>query len=264
MKRNNYIYLGLLAGLVYSIFAWGVDAYLLQQYHVAVPWLKFAVAVLPVMMFFLVVVLISSTLNNLILRALLWMAAATALSFIVSKFTFQGNEYLLKRIFPSISAYFSYVVPIGISRRLFVIIVMSNILFILGGLLMETVSEAMVSSQGVVGWLVPVILCLAFFAGAGYTADSNFNTDLREHLIELDTQLAEVSQLDPENLSERETRLIRRYTKLNVDLKKPRKLVIGNFDEFFSQSIVMIHVDDTWVTCSALSGRVGTCNTLED
>ena len=132
MKKRNYIILGMLAGLLYSVIAWGYDAYQLQQHNVAIPWMKFLIGLLPVVLFFITAAWLSSIINNLIFRALLWMGAATSLSYIVSVFTFQGAEILYKNIFPVINSYIKYVVPVGISRRLFVIIVMSNILFILG------------------------------------------------------------------------------------------------------------------------------------
>jgi hypothetical protein len=264
MKKRNYVIMGLLSGVVYSACVWGYDAYLLQQYNAALPWMKFLVGLLPVMLFFALVAWLSSIINNLIFRALLWMAAATGLSYLVSIFTFYGTEIILKNAFPAISSYIKYIVPVGIRSRLFVIVVMSNILFILGGLIMDSASDAMITSQGTVGWLIPVLLCLSFFAGAGYTADSNFNTELRNHIMEVDAQIQEVSELDLENLSERDSRLIRRYIKLKVDLNMPRRLVMGNFDEFFSQSEVLIKIGDSWVTCSALNGRVGTCSNISE
>ena len=263
MKKRNHILIGAFAGLIYSFFTWGYDGYLLQQYHTALPWIKLFVGVLPVTLFFTLIAWLSSLANNLILRAILWMAAATGVSYLISIFTFQGTGLILKNAFPEISKYINYIVPIGIKSRLFVIIVMSNILFILGGLLMDSASEALISSQGIIGWLIPVLLCLSFFAGAGFTADSNFNSDLRGHLIAVDTQIQEVAELDQEKLSERESRLFQRYTKLGVDLGGSRKLVMANFDEFFSQSEIFINFSDTWVSCSALSGRVGTCRLLD-
>jgi hypothetical protein len=150
----------------------------------------------------------------------------------------------------------------GIKSRLFVIIIMTNILFILGGLLIDSASESIITSSGVVGWIFPIIFCLAFFAGAGFTADSNFNTELRENVVAIDEQIDDVSQMNIESLPSRDQRLVQRFTRLDVNLQGSRDLLIASFDESFSQAQVLINFDGVWTQCLALNGHVGSCERL--
>ena len=57
--------------------------------------------------------------------------------------------------------------------------------------------------------------------------------------------------------------MIRRFTKLNVDLQGPRKLVIGNFDDSFSQLEMLINFDGVWVNCLTINSFVGNCEMME-
>jgi len=260
---HQEIILGILAGIIFSLFAWGYDGFLLQKYHGALPWLKLAVGVIPIVLVFSFMTWIALKINNMIVRALLWMIAATGVSYLISTLTFNASEVVVRAFFPQIGQYIQYVAPEGIRSRLLIILVMTNILFILGGLLIDMASDALITSSGIIGWTFPIILCLAFFAGAGFTADSNFNADLRGHIISLDEQLQEVADLNMSELTEREQRLVRRYTKLDVDLDGPRKLILGSFDPTFSQSKVWIDFNGKWATCTALNGRVNDCEMLE-
>jgi len=262
-QKKIYTTMGAIAGFVYAFFAWGLDAIQLMAAHASLPWIKFVIAVLPVMALFTLVSWLSTRVTHLVLRLLLWMVLATGLSFLISLFSFQFNAVVLRSIHPQVSPLINYITPAGISSRRFVIIIMTNILLMVGGLLFETASQSYFSASGVLGRFMPILLCLAFFGGAGYVADSNFNTELRDQLISVDDQLEEVANLDMDNLSEREARMVRRFTKLDVDLKGPRKLVIGNFDDSFSQVQMLIDFDGTWVNCLTLNGFVGNCELAE-
>jgi hypothetical protein len=190
------------------------------------------------------------------------MAAATILSFLISVLTFQGTEFVIKAIYPNNADLINYILPDSIRGRLFVIIVMSNILFFIGGMLIESASEALIKSSGVIGWVLPILFCLAFFGGAGYVADANFNFQLRDQIMAVNQQISEASQISSTKMTERQERLIRRFTKLNVQLDGPRRLLVGSFDESFTQSVIFIDFDGIWARCTALNGMVGNCERM--
>ena len=157
-----------------------------------------------------------------------------------------------------------YVLPETISGRLFVIIVMSIILFFIGGMLIESASEALIKSSGIIGWVLPVVFCLAFFGGAGYVADANFNFQLRNQIMIVNQQISEASQINSTQMTERQEKLIYRFTKLNVPLDGSRRLLVGSFDASFSQSEILINFGETWARCTALNGLVGNCERISN
>lgn len=258
-RNRQDVLIGFIASLVYVLFAWGFDGFQLFTSHYMLPWIKMVFGAIPAIAIITGTTWLGTKLNHIVVKTLLWMAAATVLSMIITTINFQGAETVYKFFLPEIADRLSYLATEGIESRLFIVIVMTNILFILGGLLIDSASEAVIISSGLFGWIFAILFCLAFFAGAGYTADSNFNTELRDNVVAIDDQIEYVSQFDLENMTESEQRVNRRFTKLEVDLKGPRKLLIATFDEFFSQTQVLINFDGVWTQCLTLNGRVGTC-----
>ena len=192
------------------------------------------------------------------------MSTATILSYLISILSFQGIEFVIKAIYSNNAEQINYTLPETIRGRLFVIIVMSNILFLIGGMLIETASESLIKSSGLIGWVLPIIFCMTFFGGAGYVADANFNFQLREQIITVNEQISEAAQINTYQMTERQERLIRRFTKLNVNLDGPRRLLVGSFDESFTQSVILIDFDGIWARCTAINGLVGNCERISD
>jgi hypothetical protein len=263
-RNRQDVLIGFIASMVFVVFAWGIDTYQLFTSNYILPWIKLAIGVIPVVAIITGTTWLGTKLNHIVVKTLLWMAAATVLSLIISTISFKGAETVYKFFLPEIADRLSYLATEGIESRLFIVIVMTNILFILGGLLIDSASQAVITASGMFGWVFSVLFCLAFFAGAGFTADSNFNTELRENVIAIDEQIEFVSQLDLEDLTEGEQRMIRRFTRLEVDLQSPRRLLVATFDESFSQTQVLINFDGTWTQCLSLNGRVGTCQRFEE
>lgn len=261
-RNRQNVLIGLIGGVFYALFAWGIDLYWLSASHYAFPWIKLLIGSIPSILLITLAAWFATKLNNVVSKALLWIVLATGLSLLVSFITFQGTEWAYRSILQEVGDRITYSATTGIKSRLFVIVVMTNILFILGGLLIESASEALITASGFIGWLFPVLFCLAFFAGAGFVADSNFNTELRDNILALDQQIEEISKLDIAKLGEREERMVRRFTKLEVNLGGERHLLISNFDETFSQTEVLINFDEVWVQCLALNGFVGNCERL--
>lgn len=263
LLKNRYTNaIGFLGALSYAVFAWGVDGYLLQQNNGSAPWLKLLICFPAVVLIFLAATRISTKSNNLIVRSLIWMAVAIILSILVSFLTFQGSEIIIKAMYPDKAGMINYALPETISGRLFVIIVMSIILFFIGGMLIDSASEALIKSSGIIGWVLPVIFCLAFFGGAGYVADANFNFQLRNQIMIANQQISEASQINSTQMTERQEKLIHRFTKLNVSLDGSRHLLVGSFDASFSQSEILIDFGETWARCTALNGLVGNCERI--
>jgi hypothetical protein len=264
IRKQQEILIGALGGLTYAAFSWGVDGYLLQQNNGSLPWLKFALGAPLAVAIFSVTALFSTRFNNLIMRSLIWISSAIVLSFMVSMLTFQGTEFAIKGLYPNMADQINYLLPESIRGRLFVIIVLSIILFLIGGMFIDSASEALIKSSGAIGWMMPIFFCLAFFGGAGYVADSNFNFQLRDQILAVNQQINEASQLNQKDMTEREARLIRRFTKLNVTLNGPRRMLVGSFDESFSQSEILIDFNGIWAHCSALNGMVGNCERFKN
>lgn len=265
MKSNNKqeFIIGVLCGCIFALVAWGYDGYVLWKVNAAYPWLKLALGILPSALLGGLAGVITMKINNLFLRMLLWIGVGILFSLLSSYIPFKAVPRVVRLLNPDVGELIVYDALRAISARRFITMIMTIIFLFIAGLIFENANESIRYARGVVGMVFSAIFLLAFFAGAGYSADSNFNYDLRLPLIALDEKLDYVATVDPTTLDEFELRRLNRYTKLGVDLAGPHTLTLLTFDQYFSQVNILVDFDGTLTTCSVISGYASTCKLLE-
>lgn len=265
MKQyKQEILIGALGGLIFSIVAWGYDAVILMKAHAAYPWLKFLIGVIPCTLIGAAAGWLTMKINNLFLRMLLWISIAILFSFLSSYIPFTATPRLIGWLNPEVGARINFNAPDAIGARRFVTMVMTIFFFFIAGLIFENTSESIRASQGVVGAVFAVIFLMAFFGGAGYIVDSNFNADLRLPIQALNDKLEYVANVDPTTLDDVQTRALKRYTRLDVDFQGPRRLILTSFDTYFMQVTVMVDFDGTLAECSIINSSPSSCQMLDE
>lgn len=255
--------LSALAGIIFALSTWGMEGMALAEANGLFPWLKFSIGFLPSVLFFVVFGYLNTKLNNLVFKLMLWIVAAMVIGWMVTQVNFYIYPRALGILKPEIANALMYVIPGSISKRLFVITVMSGIFLIIGGLLMEGTLEAIRFARGIIATLIAVVFWLTFFVGAGYVTDSNYNEELRDPVLVLNKTLDEVSKIDFNIASDWTKQMMQRYTKLEVDLTGPRKIVVAEFDESFSLVRVLVDFGETWAQCSVTSTHVSNCKRID-
>lgn len=263
MKNKQEILIGALGGVIFSIVAWGYDAILLTKANAAYPWLKFIIGIIPCTLIGAAAGWLTVKINNLFLRMLLWISIAILFGFMSSYIPFTAAPKIIEWLNPEIGAHIDFNAPEAIGARRFVTMVMTIFFLFIAGLIFENTNESIRASQGVVGVAFSVLFLMAFFGGAGYTVDSNFNADLRAPIMALNDKLDYVASVDPATLNDVETRALKRYTKLDVDFDGPRRLMLTSFDAFFTQVTVMVDFNGTLAECSIINSSPSSCKMLD-
>ena len=227
------------------------------------PWLKLSLGFIPCALIVCFSAWFSNKTGNILIKALIWALTAVILSYLSRFVAFQGAEEITRKLQPELAEQVNYFVSWGIQARYYVILVMSIVLLLISGVMLDSIGEAVRSSGSFLGALIPVLFFLAFFAGAGYTSDNNFNYELRTPIKALDDQIQIVSELNTKNLDEKTELLFRSYAKLGVDLDGPRRLMLSTFDNFFTQVDILVDFSGTWVKCTVINERPSFCKTLE-
>ncbi len=256
-------WMGILCGCVFALVVWGYDGYLLSKANAALPWLKLAIGILPCAVVGGLAGWLTMKINNMIVRMFLWISVAVFFSFLTSFIPFTVSPIIYRVAFPEIGERILYNAPDAINARRFITIVMTVIFLLIAGLIFENVNDSIRNSRGIVGGFFSAVFLLAFFAGAGYTADSNFNADLRAPVVALDEKLEYVATVDIATLDETETRALKRFTKLDVNFQGPRRLLITTFDELISQVTITVDFNGTFAECSVMNGRASSCKMVE-
>src|SRR5512139_1594117 len=81
-KHAYGVWFGIALGLTFSIFAWGIDAYRLNQVNGLYPWLKFLGGAVPCTIVGGFVGWLSARLDKPIFALLLWAAAASVFAWL--------------------------------------------------------------------------------------------------------------------------------------------------------------------------------------
>lgn len=254
---------GIICGCVFALVCWGYDGLLLSKAHAALPWLKFAIGILPCAVVGGLAGWLSMKINNMFARMAIWVTVAVFFTFLTSFIPFKIVPIFYHWSFPEVGDRFIFQAQDAISARRFITTIMTVIFLFIAGLIFENTNDSMRNSRGVVGSAFALFFLLAFFGGAGYTADNNFNVDLRSPIITLDEKLEYVRTVDITTLNDVELRALKRYTKLDVDFQSPHRLFIITFDEMISSVTVGIDFDGTLASCSVMNVHASSCQMIE-
>ncbi len=254
---------GILCGCVFALVSWGYDGLLLAKAHAVLPWLKFALGILPCAVVGGLAGWLSMKINNMFARMAIWVTVAVFFTYLTSLIPFKIVPVFYSWIYPEIGDRFIFQAPDAISARRFITTIMTVIFLFIAGLIFENTNDSMRNSRTIIGMTFALIFLLAFFGGAGYTADNNFNADLRAPIIALDEKLEYIKSVDPATLDEVELRALKRYTKLNINFQNPHRLFIITFDDMISSILVGMDFDGALAECSVMNGHASSCQMIE-
>ncbi len=263
LKFNQETILGLLCGLTFAIAAWGFDAFELAKANAALPWLKFFIGLIPSLILGGFAGWLTLKINNLFIRMIFWIIVAVLFSYLTSIVPFTATPFFMRLIEPVLGERVLFDQTQAVTARRFITMVMMIIFLFIAGLTFENACDSIRNSRGVVGMIFSTIFLIAFFGGAGYTADSNFNAELRAPILALDERLDYVATVDPSTLSDFEQRALRRYTKLDVDFSGERRLQLLTFDQYFTQVEVLVDFNGELAVCNVINGHASTCSMVE-
>jgi len=263
IKFNQETFMGMLCGFTFAAVAWGYDAVVLAKAHAAMPWLKFIVGLIPSLILGGFSGWMTMRINNLFVRMIFWVVIAIMFSYLASYVPFTATPYFMRLIDPVMGERVIFDQLQAITARRFVVMIMIIFFLFIAGMTFENASDSIRNSRGIAGMVFSAILLVAFFAGAGYIVDSNFNTDLRIPIIALDERLEYVATVDPTTLNDFDQRALRRYTKLDVDFSVKRRLLITTFDQYFTQMEILVDFDGKLATCNVINGHASTCAMVE-
>ena len=117
-KRIYGIWFGAALGLTFSIFAWGMDAYLLSRMNSLHPWLKFVAGAIPCILIGAFAGWLSAKSGKPILAILIWAFASLAFAWLIVMLPLQIAPRLLGWIEPQVQGLLHYEYYPGFSSRI--------------------------------------------------------------------------------------------------------------------------------------------------
>lgn len=263
--RSKHIYgvwFGVALGLSFSIFAWGVDAYTLNQINGLHPWLKFLGGAIPCMIVGGLTGWLSAKLDKPILSLLLWAMAASVFAWLTVSLPLQITPHVLSVVEPGIEGMLHYTFYEEFSSRFGIAYVWLAIFVLLAGLLQIPLSDSAVFSTSFFGKFSPMLVTLVLMAICGTIVDGLNNELLRSPIDALNSTIQFSVDHQGEKIDPLESRKMHLGALRGVEnfITPERKFIVSGYDEFLGEIQVLVRFERAWVECKVIYNQPILCN----
>jgi hypothetical protein len=254
-RRLGAMY-GLVAGLAFSLSAWGPDALLLAQAHSYLPWLKFSIGLAFSILIGVLAGLLTARQDSGLVGVVTWGLAGVIYAWMAGRLPFDISTFAIGLIEPRVAGLDVYPLFRTAELRTNVFMFVIGGLAAISGALELVVLDSARTSQSFLGRGFALLAGVPFLVLAGVTFDGQVNRPLRDPLLAVETSLNFASEhrgeaIDPEKAKEMR---LNAFNALGDLIYEPRRLVLGGYDEFTMVSVtVQIDFDGHWGRCAVIN-----------
>ncbi len=260
-KQRMGLLFGAVAGLAFSVTAWGVDAFLLSQAHVTFPLLKFIPGLLICGTAGALVGWLTIRIERIWVALLLWALLACLFVWLVMWLPLKFTPAFLRFFTPKISDLL-YFPPIDneIQFRIIGLIVIGFMCLVCGLMEIHLLDQALLTT-GTLSLITPLLISLALFTIAGNSADDLLNRLFREPVQIMDNLIQYAADNEGKDISPIVARQKRLTVVKNLDglITRPRTLTLIAFDRTLGQIDILINFDGKWARCSVIYNQPTMC-----
>lgn len=265
-KHTYGIWFGASLGLLFSIFAWGIDAFMLGGMNSFYPWVKFAGGALPCMLAGGFTGWLSARLGKPAIAFLLWAVTAFFFSWLTVALPLRITPILLGMVDPDIQGLLHYTLYDNFTTRINAAYIWIGIFVALSGLLQLPLSETAVFSTSTMGKTSPMLVCLVLMGICGMLIDGLNNELLRSPIKAMNETLQYAVDHEGQEVDPLDSRRMRLASLRKVeDLVTPEyKMIVSGYDELIVEVNVLIRFKNAWVECDVLYNQPVTCERVGD
>jgi hypothetical protein len=131
----------------------------------------------------------------------------------------------------------------------------------LAGILQIPLAEPAVFSTSFFGKIAPLIVCSIIMIISGTILDTVINEPLRSPILEMN----ETIQFSLDHRGEEIDRALAQAMHMTSlrgiqdVIDRPRRLIVGSFDQWFGQVNIFVQFGDTWVDCVTVYNQPSFC-----
>lgn len=255
----------MLAGLGFVLAAWGLDFAGLARAEAIFPWLKLLLGGTATLLVCTLAGWLVGRMDKVIPGILVWILVGGFLAWVASRLPFDGvYTFLLEWLDPQLKGMIDYPLSATVGARLGLLLFILTALFTFVGLLeLPMIDTATQASAPAARWL-PLCLCIPLALAAGFSADDMFNQPFRQPIASMDRLIRFAIQNQGQEIN---TDLARSMHLATLDpvmdvLNQPRRLIVGNYDDVFSDVYVMVDFGGKWSRCEVFNGAPLFCEPL--
>jgi hypothetical protein len=260
-KHTYGIWFGAAIGLTFSIFAWGIDAFLLDRMNGLYPWLKFLGGVLPCIVVGGFTGWISARLDNPFFSLILWGVAAAVFAWLTVGLQLQITSRILSLMEPGILDLLHYMDGEADSLRFGVAYLWLAIFVLLIAILQIPLSDSAVFSTSLFGKIGPMLIPLGLMAVCGMVLDSMNNELLRSSIDAVNTPIQFLLDNRGKQIDVADSRRLHLGALRAVDdlVTREHKFLVSGYDHVLEQVQVLARFENAWVECELVSNQLVQC-----
>lgn len=267
-KRRQLVGLlyGLAAGLAFSLFAWGIDFFLLANAHGYFSWVRFVPGLLISLILGGLVGWLTVRIKYTLVNLFFWVCYALILSKLIVWLPIKATPFIIKLFNGYLGDFLDYPNYPELSQIRWFGFATIVVVCIINAILENILIDQALFSTGKVAIIVPLIVCSMSFGLVGSAADGIFNKATREPILAVETLMDfAASHLDQEVAPELKRSMhLAAVNTIKEYLPRDRRLILSNFDRSFGQIDVLIDFEGYWVKCTTVYNQVTFCtNALE-
>ena len=267
-KRREHLGVsyGLIAGIAFSLAAWGFDAVSLAKAHVAYPWTKFLPGLLMCSLVGGLIGWVSIKISKGLVTILLWVIYGLMLVGLIIWMPYHVSPYLIKVLKPMLIDWVNYPIVANVNQFRIVGMIVIALPVILCGLLENILVDSVLMSSHTGAIITLILGCGFIMALAGFAGDELTNKHFREPIQALDDLFKFAIDHQGEEL---DSLLIRRKHLKSLDglddiLPRSRQLTLIAFDEFLAQMDIMVNFEGVWVKCTMIYSQPIICKQVSE
>jgi len=265
-KRNYGMWYGIIVGLSFAIFTWGVDGFILNNYHGLQPWIKFAIGAFLCMVIGGVTGWLSAKLGKAMYSVLLWLVATSIYAWLIVNLPLVILPKVLVLLEPQISGLLNYAYFDNFGSRVGVAYTWIAIFILLAGLLQIPLSDSAVFSSSLFGKIAPFFVVTALMATAGSIVDNGLiNEPLRGSTVAIDNTIQYILDNQGKEIDKAEARRMHTgaFRAITDSVTQQRKLIVSGYDEELGEINILVIFERDLVDCQVFYNQPITCKIIE-
>lgn len=261
-KHAYGVWFGIALGFTFSIFAWGIDAYRLDQVNGFYPWLKFFGGAIPCIILGGFAGWLTAKLDKPLFGLLVWAVVASIFAWLTVSLPLQITPRILSFIEPEITTLLHYnYQPEAFAPRFGMAYVWLAIFVSIAGLLQIPLSDSAVFSTSFFGKISPMLVTLVLMAICGIIVDNLNNEPLRAPVTALNSTIQFSIDNQGKEIDSKTSRQMHLGALRTVgDLITPeRKFIVSGYDLFLEDVQVLVRFEKDWIECGLIANQLISC-----
>lgn len=265
-KRIYGIWYGIVVGLSFAVFCWGIDSYVLSNYHGFQPWLRFGIGAVLCMIPGGLAGWLSAKVNKPIISIFLWLIAASIFAWLTVNLPLMIMPKILSLFEPQLSGLLHYAYFDDFNTRVSVGYIWLAIFISMTAILQIPLSDSAVFSTSAFGKLIPLIIAVILMSISGVIVDNGLiNEPLRSATVAVDNTIQFIIDHRGKEVDNAEARRMHvgAFRAIDDSVTQQRDLIVSGYDGLLGEINVLAHFERDWVECLVAYNQPIRCTVID-